>query len=432
MLFWQNVSMQLEFTNREEELRELDAAAKAGGLVVVFGRRRVGKTRLLTHWIKPRCGLYSQAIEAARAIQIEQVMRDLGGQLKTEIMPKTWGEFLEVIGLQGEKLVLCLDEFPYLVASDRSLPSVIQRWLDHQRPDQVTLILSGSSTSAMNDCFLNRAAPLYQRARKLLHVAPMSYRAFCVACGLEPGVMESFSRFSLVGGIPKYWEFVEKHATTLDLAEELFFGRSAFLEDEPRRILRDEDITGLTALSVLEAVGRGAEKPSEIAAHLGTAQTNLSRILQQLLDASVLTREIPFGESMRSTKRTRYRIQDPALRFWFQVYSPHRTCWQSYPRSQREKLVHDHASTVFEDHCRARYPDAARYWERDLEFDSVRQEQGRAVVSEVKFKQLSRTERRQIENHLQAGWQRSSLVDRFQGVSFEVLDVSILDAHDET
>ena len=143
--------MELLFTNRADELRELDAAAKAGGLLVVFGRRRVGKTRLLTHWLKPRNGLYSQAIEAAAAIQIEQVMRDIGPALKTNITPKTWVELLELFSRQKGHSILCLDEFPYLVASDSSLPSVLQRWLDHQRPKTFTLVLAGSSASAMND-----------------------------------------------------------------------------------------------------------------------------------------------------------------------------------------------------------------------------------------------------------------------------------------
>lgn len=418
--------MELPFANRTDELKELDAAAKAGGLLVVFGRRRVGKTRLLTHWLRPQNGLYSQAIEAAPGIQIEQVMRDIGASLKTNLAPKNWGEFLELLSLEKGRRIVCLDEFPYLVASDPSLPSVIQRWLDHQRPKQFTLVLSGSSASAMNDCFLNRAAPLYQRARKLLHVEPMSYGAFCDACGVKPNARESFTRFALVGGIPKYWEFVEPRGTALDLAEELFFSRSAFLEDEPGRILRDENIAGLTALSVLEAVGRGAEKTSEIAARLGTAQTNLSRTFQQLLDASVLTREIPFGESLRSTKKTRYRIQDPALRFWFQVYSPHRTRWQTYGRTEKEKLIHDHTATVFEDFCRSRHPSAARYWEADVEFDYVREEHGRAVVSEVKFKRLSAVEQRQLEKNLTAVWQRSGLARRFRNVAFEIVDATAL------
>ena len=404
----------------------MDAAANAGGLLVIFGRRRVGKTRLLTHWLKPRQGLYSQAIEAARPIQVEQVMRDIGPALKTNIVPKNWVELLELFSLQKNHTILCLDEFPYLVASDPSLPSILQRWLDHQRPDQFTLVLAGSSTRAMNDCFLNRAAPLYQRARKLLHLEPMSYEAFCDACGLKSKPRESFTRFALVGGIPKYWEFVESKGTALDLAAELFFGRSAFLEDEPARTLRDENIAGLNALSVLEAVGRGARKPSEIAARLGTAQTNLGRALQQLLDAHVLEREIPFGESLRSTKKTLYRIRDPALRFWFQVYSPHRTRWPGYDHVEREKLIHDHAATVFEDYCRARHPGAARYWEASLEFDFVRVEKGEAIVSEVKFRKLSSSERSQLETHLAEGWKLSSLSKRFGRVQFEILDTALL------
>lgn len=418
--------MDLPFTNRTDELKDLEVTAKAGGLLVVFGRRRVGKTRLLTQWLNPRKGLYSQAIEAAMPIQVEQVMRDIGPALNTSITPKNWTELLELFSLQKGHAILCLDEFPYLAASDPSLPSVLQNWLDHKRPKAFTLVLAGSSTRAMNSYFLNRAAPLYQRARKLLHLEPMTYQAFCEACGLKSGDQESFTRFSLVGGIPKYWEFLEPQASALDLANELFFGRSAFLEDEPARILHDENIAGMTALSVLEAVGRGAEKVSEIAARLGTAQTNLGRTFQQLLDASILAREIPFGESLRSTKKTRYRIQDPALRFWFRVYSPHRTRWMHYKRAEKEKLIHDHASTVFEDFCRAKHPDAARYWEADVEFDYVRDEQGRAVVSEVKFKRLSADERRHLENELSSAWQRSALAHRFLDVSFEILDISRL------
>ena len=182
----------------------------------------------------------------------------------------------------------------------------------------------------------------------------------------------------------------------------------------------------MTAQSVLEAVGRGAEKPSEIAGRLGTAQTNLGRTFQQLLDASVLRREIPFGESLRSTKKTRYRIQDPAMRFWFQVYSPHRTRWQTYRQEEKKKLIHDHAATVFEDYCRAQHPEAARYWEANVEFDFVRDERGRAVVSEVKFRRLSATERRQLGNHLASSWQKSALARRFREAAFEILDASIL------
>ena len=421
--------MKLAFTNRVRELKDLDSAARAGGLVVLFGRRRVGKTRLLTRWLDQRNGFYSQAIEAAVPMQIEQTVRDVGSALPAGIQPKTWMEFFELLRYGPAGAVLCLDEFPYLVASDASLPSVVQRWLDHHRPDGFTLVLSGSSTGAMNDCFLNRAAPLYQRARKLIHLEPMDYAAFCGACGLDRSSSESFTRYALVGGIPKYWEFVEAGATALDLAEELFFGHSAFLEDEPVRILREERIAGMTPLSVLEAVGRGASKTSEIAARLGTAQTNLGRTLQQLLDASLLEREIPFGESLRTTKKTLYRIGDPALRFWFRVYSPQRSLWHRLAIEEKTKLLHDHAATVFEDYCRARHPDASRYWEAGAEFDFLRQEGGQMIVSEVKFKALTPQEREGLKNQVAAKWLASHLGRKHPAATIEILDTSALAAH---
>lgn len=120
----------------------------------------------------------------------------------------------------------------------------------------------------------------YGRATKLLKLQPMDYAAFCQACGQPPDELESFEKFACVGGIPKYWEFVESGQDVVALAEALYFDFAPYMEQEPQRVLRDEGITGLNAVAVLEAVGRGAERPSEIAGRLGTAQTNLSRLLQ--------------------------------------------------------------------------------------------------------------------------------------------------------
>jgi hypothetical protein len=419
----------MEFVNRDAELRELDAAAKRGGLLVMFGRRRVGKTRLLRQWLQPRDGLYSQAIEAQRDLQIQQVFADLRPQLETQLVPKTWPELLEIVALQKRRWVLCLDEFPYLTAVDTSLPSQLQKWLDHSLPRGCLLIVAGSSTRMMNDLFLHRAAPLYGRARKLLLVQPMDYPAFCDACDLRPGDPDSFEKFACVGGIPKYWEFVEAGQDAVALAESLYFDYAPYMEQEPQRILRDEGITGLNAVAVLEAVGRGAERPSEIAARLGTAQTNLSRLLQQLLDTSILTREVPFGESVRSTKKTLYRIQDPTMRFWFRVYSPHQSRWRTYAAPEKHKLIHDHAATVFEDFCRARFSGSQRYWERSIELDLVAPDPNDTkglFVAEVKWRSLSAGERKNTLRQLESKWSRCTLRARYPRVRFEVLDASIL------
>ncbi|MFM8830213.1 MAG: hypothetical protein ACKOHM_04295 [Spartobacteria bacterium] len=190
--------------------------------------------------------------------------------------------------------------------------------------------------------------------------------------------------------------------------------------------VREEGIAGLAPVSVLEAVGRGACKTSEIAARLGTAQTNLGRTLQQLLDASLLEREIPYGESLRTTKKTLYRIIDPALRFWFRVYSPHRSLWSRLPLEEKTKLLHDHAATVFEDYCRSRHPEAARYWEAGAEFDFIRKDGDGVVVSKVKFKKLTATEKTGLKKQLAEKWKSSTASHKNPGATFEILDTSAL------
>lgn len=431
MLAEHNPAMNRAFVNRVNELKELEAAAKVGGLLVLFGRRRVGKTRLLTHWLAGRGGLYSQAIESTSALQIDQVYRDLESHLTSNFVPKSWQELFELLRLHPKKRwVLCLDEFPYLCNADPALPSVLQRWIDHSQPSGSLLILCGSSVRMMNDLFLNRSAPLYGRAHKLLRIEPMDYEAFCAALKLRCADARAFERFALVGGVPRYWEYVRTGRSLTDMAESLYFGHAPFLDEEPSRLLHDEGLTGLNALSVLEAIGRGAAKPSEIAARLGTAQTNLSRLFQQLLDVDLVERELPFGESVRSTKRVQYRIKDPALRFWFQVFSPHRSRWRTYDARQKRTLLHEHASTVFEDYCRQRYPTASRHWEGDVEFDLVGpdpDDESTLIVAEVKWKRLTPSERGKIAAGLEHRWQRSGLRHRYAKVRFEVLDATFLE-----
>ena len=438
MCLWHNIGVRasLAFVNRLRELREFDAAAAAGGLLVVYGRRRVGKTRVLRHWLASRQGWYSQAIEASAEIQIAQVFSDIQHHLDTALTPKTWGELFEVLRLQPRPWRLCLDEFPYLVAQDASLPSRLQRFLDHDMPKGCLLVLSGSSTRMMHDTFLNRAAPLYGRARKVLSVAPMDYHAFCAACRRSPGNPDAFEQFSLVGGVPKYWESVEPRHSTVDLADALYFDDAAYMEQEPQRLLRDEGLSGITPLAVLETIGRGAERPSEMAARLGTVQTNLSRVLQQLLDASILARDLPYGESTRTTKKVLYRIADPTVRCWFRLYSPHRSLWRTYTAVKKRRLIHEHASTVFEDVCRAQFPGAGRYWEGDLEIDLVApdpEREGGVVAAEVEWRRLTAGQRTSLLRDLEHKWARSALARRHAAVRFAVLDAGrLLEATEPT
>jgi len=418
------------FVDRVAELAELDGLAHHHGLVVVFGRRRIGKTKLLGEWLRRRGGLYSQAIEGSRTLQLAQIYADLRDHLDMEIEPKTWQELFALFDAHKGRLVVCLDELPYLVAADPSLPSVLQRWLDHRKKRDVLLVVAGSSTRMMNAMFLDANAPLYARALKMLRIGPIAFRHFCRHARIRPS-QRSFQLFSLVGGIPKYWEWLEVAARSrrkdpIEIAERMFFSPLGWMEDEPRRVLADERLAGLPATSVLEAIGRGAHRPSEIAGRLGVAQTTLSKLFQALLDASLVIRDIPFGASERDPKRTLYRVGDPALRFWFSVYSPHRSRWSTYGRAAKAELMASHCGAVFEDWVRGVHPGARRYWDGAVELDMVREEKrrgggSRLVVSEIKWR-ASPAESQRLLAQLAARFGRSPLARQYRDVRFEIVD----------
>jgi AAA+ ATPase superfamily predicted ATPase len=427
------------FIDRKAELAELEALARRDGLVVIHGRRRVGKTRLLTEWLGRHGGLYSQAIEGSPTLQLGQLYLDLKENLKVQIEPRGWWDLLTLLDQQKGRLILCLDEFPYLVASDPTLPSLLQKWLDHRKKRDVFLLLSGSSTRMMHSTFLDEAAPLYGRALKLLKIQPMGFEDFCRFFSLRDRRDRAFLLYSLVGGVPKYWEWLDVATSgrrdPLEAAEKLYFSPLGWMEDEPRRALSDEHITGIGAPSVLEAIGRGAHRPSEIAGRLGVPQTSLSKLLKALLDAHLVVREIPFGLSERDSKRILYRIADPALRFWYSVYSPHRSRWASYSDREKADLLSDHSGAVFEDWVRGRFPGARRYWESQAEIDMVREERssgkGRAVektlvVSEIRWRKVSSAEARSLAADLEARFHRTALGREARSVRFEVIDASFL------
>jgi len=417
----------MKFINRYIELSKVRESKSK--LLVIFGRRRVGKTALILQsqrqlGSEPRL-YYSQAIEGPESLQVSQTCQDIA-PLVPDVQISSWLDFFRLLSRVNEPTLLALDEFPYLVKTQPSLPSILQKFIDHDCPPNLRIILLGSSQNMMHSLFLSSQSPLYERAGEILHIRPMNYQHFCLAKSLDPLRQENFLRYGLIGGVPKYWDFIDIDRSILDNAESLYFENGARLESEPDRLMKDENLTGEQAKFILELAGRGVRRPSEMASRMGIKQTSLSKPLEALIHASLLVREIPFGESMRTTKRTLYTIADPVLSFWYSVYSPHRTLWRRYSPEQKTKLIHDHASQVFEAEYRRLFYDAQRYWESDLEFDCIRFADGSGkniVISEIKFRVLKSSEHEALKKQLEVNFRRSKLAENYKA-NFEVIDLT--------
>lgn len=417
------------FINRINEIVLLEQFR--GRLGVVYGRRRVGKTSLLREWGRRRESsdpkalfAYTQAIESSPDLQLAQAAEDITPALNTGITPKRWEDIFELIEKMEEPITLVIDEFPYIVASDPSIPSRFQRYLDHSTTSKHQLVLCGSSTQMMFSSVLSEASPLFGRATLILSVQPMGYIEFCTYAGLTPTQRTSFVFYSLVGGLPKYWELLNTNTSPVAAATSLYFTPSAYMEGEPRRLLRDEKIDGVTPLSILEAIGRGANRPNEIGARTGMSPTTLSKVFQALHESAVIEREVPFGENHRNSKRALYTLRDPSLAFWFTVFSPHRSRWHTYSEDKKELLLTTHASKVLENEYRRFLGlTASRLWEGDIEIDAVRENEDNKTltISEVKWRELSERERDGLRYELNERFTHTSLGKKRRTFETEVL-----------
>lgn len=413
----------LDFWDRDPELAKLKSLLGKGSFGYVTGRRRVGKTALLTKACKDFEGLYHQAVEGTAKQQIEHLAlewRDCLPLLR-EFSPKTWQEFFSLLNREKLPRLLVFDEFPYWVEGDPTLPSLLQKWIDHELPKKKTfLCVSGSSQSMLYAQFLSQTSPLYGRASVHLHLKPLSFSWFCRALNYSPRDPASFERYTLVGGVPHYWKLMPR-GSFFSQAQALYFEPSAVLAEEPKILTQDEGITGTLPKAILDLTGRGVSKPSEVAARLGTVQGNLSRPFSLLQDLGLLQKELPFGESSRTTKKVLYGIADPPLSFYYQIYLPFRRRWSGMSRSEKERVLTLHVSRQWEIFCRAAYPGSARYWEGDVEIDLIAHQAKKTLIAECKWSDLTLNEERALTEELRLRFSRTKLAGKFPNPEFKIL-----------
>ena len=385
----------MKFINRKEEMRRLMQSADSGGagFVVVWGRRRMGKSRLLTEWSQQQRGLYWVADESAAAIQRQYFAEALATVFPgfADVTYPDWGALLDRFAREARQAdwhgPLVIDEFPYLVSGARDLPSVLQRWVDREkREGGVLLVIAGSSQRMMQDHVLNASAPLYGRADQIIKLQPLlpGYIPDVIAEGSARSLLNFYTCW---GGVPRYWELGNAFgAKYRDAVDDLVLSPMGVLHEEIDRLLRQEMPSAMTLRPLLDAIGMGAHRSSEIAARLQTPATSLTRGLRELQELGYVHREVPFGEDERRGKKAIYRLADPFLRIWFKTVASHRGSLQTATPDGRKKLLDQVwpqlQAQAWEELCRLALPrmklfkrewrPAARHWKgNQSEWDAV-------------------------------------------------------------
>ena len=376
----------MKFINRIQEMHRLDhlASHTKEGVVVVWGRRRVGKTRLLLEWAQKHNGVYFTADESAAPVQRKYFALALEKILPgfSDVEYPDWSTLLKrlthdamTVGWRGP---IIIDELPYLISESPEFPSILQKFIDHDAKQAKFIIaLCGSSQRMMQGAVLDASAPLYGRANELIKLYPISIGYIGEALGIKNS-RQIIENYSVWGGIPRYWELVANNKEAfLETIDNLVLDPMGPLNDEPHRLLLEEDPPAVSLRPILDAIGLGANRLSEIAAKIGQPVTSLGRPMLRLTELDLVEREVPFGAEEQSSKRALYKIKDPFVRFWFDIVAPRRSFFAQASPTTRRQILRDALpplfSTTWEDISRRALPhlseelesifgQASRYW----------------------------------------------------------------------
>jgi uncharacterized protein len=311
------------FVDREAELAFLEQRHRARGaqLVVVYGRRRVGKTALLTRFARKHGVLYHLATRSTTSQELarfaERVAEHYGDPVVARQPFSSWDIAFRYLATRRDPPALVLDEFPYLAEADPSFPTVLQAaWDEHLAPRGARLYLCGSSVGMVERMALSRDAPLYGRRTGQWRVEPLA--AWHVAGFIRGSLATLLPWYAVFGGVPQYLAGIEPRRSLGDTVLKTVLARGAPLYEEIPFLLREEFREPRVYFSVLWAIAAGAERFGEISSKSGLDRSNLTRYLAELAEVGLLRREVPVTERTPDKSRSGlYRISDPFTRFWF-------------------------------------------------------------------------------------------------------------------
>ncbi len=333
------------FVDRVEETSRLEGAlaGEKPALVVVYGRRRLGKSTLIKRVLSDN-DVYFLADRSEGQHQralLAKVVAPLFPDFDKLTYPD-WESFFRAINYRAEKrFTLCLDEFPYLVEQSPDLPSVLQKLVDEKQL-KYNLVLCGSSHNMMYGLFLDSTAPLYGRADEIMRLAPIRLPYIQEALSLSP--INAIDEYSVWGGVPRYWELRENRDSLENALWHNVLSVNGALYEEPAKLFQD-DVKDIVKIStIMSYIGTGANRLSEIATRCNEPATNLSRPLKKLIDLGFIEKDVPFGSDEKNAKKSLYKIADPFMAFYYQFVVPNRSFIELGRRLPVEQALSAHFS----------------------------------------------------------------------------------------
>ncbi len=299
------------FINRKEELNLLEEiySSKKAELVLLYGRRRIGKSRLLVESIKGKNAVYFLADASDNILDI------LARQTNEDFTRfSNWDDFFEYI-LKSKHEIFIIDEFQYLYQVNKSWPTILQRWWEKIKESNKKIILCGSLISTIYKIARGYGSALYGRKTREIDIMPLKFSHISKMLP-NYSTEDLIKAYCIIGGVPRYIEEFDSKKTIEENLDEKLFEKTSFLYNEPINLLTEEFRDFSSYLSILLAVGEGKTKFNEISDFSHISSNKLPKYLSVLERIELIQKEIPVTEIKLKSKITRYSIRDNFYSFW--------------------------------------------------------------------------------------------------------------------
>ena len=321
----------MKFIGRKREMEKLESEySRDSSFVVIYGRRRVGKTTLIKEFLKDKTAFYFLATEEIESQSMKRLAGVVARTTKNRLLQNAtftdWLDLFQVITdyEPEKKKVFVIDEFPYLVKTNSAFPSILQNaWDEVLKDKKVMLILSGSLIGMMQKHALSYDSPLYGRRTSQMRLAPLLFTDIYAVQSLS--FTESVEQYAVTGGVPKYLEFFEDGRELTEQIKDAVLSKNGFLYEEPFFLLKSESMTAVNYFSIIKAIADGNHKIGKIAGVLGIESSKLTPYLSTLSDLGFVEKRTPVTEkNPEKSRKGLYFIADNFIRFWFKYVYPYK------------------------------------------------------------------------------------------------------------
>lgn len=351
------------FYCRDNELRDMNRRYIRGDFecLIVYGRRRVGKTALINEFCKNKPTVFFSALNASAKENLEALSKAIYEKdhpsMDSAPVFQSFEAALDQIThiAEKERLVFVIDEYPYLAKANKSISSRLQHIIDHKwKNSQLYLILCGSSMSFMEYQVLGYESPLYGRRTGQYKIQALTYKEMTAFNPTLTNEQQSLV-YGITGGIPHYVNKLDVFDDVDEALKENLFNTSSYLFEEPENLLKQELREPAIYNSVITAIAGGASRSNEISTKVGIESAICAKYLKVLLDLGIIKKETPLTE--KPGKKTIYTIGDNFFRFWYR-FVPQNTSSISAGRIEQiyapviKRHLSDYMGLVFEQMCR--------------------------------------------------------------------------------